>query len=140
MSSDFIFVYGTLKLGYWNNTLLEEATYVGEAQTWKSFMMADGGFPVVYDRRDPRFEEQANQYSGFIRGEVYEVSEEELERCDSLEGHPDWYCRERTLVFVDKGDDIVPLSPWIYIGTNVSRPVELLMTPTNGILEWKRST
>jgi gamma-glutamylcyclotransferase (GGCT)/AIG2-like uncharacterized protein YtfP len=30
-----------------------------------------------------------------IVGEVYEVDEDTLDALDALEGHPDWYCREK---------------------------------------------
>jgi len=87
MNTTLIFVYGTLKRGFHNNTLLSGAEFVGEATTvGGGFGMAsNGSFPAVY--RDPASE--AN-----VAGELYRVTPKQLERVDRLEGHPEWYSRE----------------------------------------------
>lgn len=100
-----VFVYGTLKLGYGNNQLLQGSTFVGQARTLKPFwMLSTGGFPVVFD--DKRI------YP--VSGELWEVTEQTLLRLDRLEGHPTWYCRKETLV--DIADTGIHDTGWMYIG------------------------
>lgn len=78
-----LFVYGTLKRGYGNNRLLQNATFIGEAITNKPYLLFNCGFPKAVPSEE-----------GLpIIGEVFEVDEAQLARCDSLEGHPDWYVR-----------------------------------------------
>jgi len=76
-----IFVYGTLKQGHGNHRLLQESTKLGADWLAGYKMHSYGGFPVVY------------QGEGMIYGEFYEIDDVTLERCDWLEGHPDFYKR-----------------------------------------------
>ena len=73
-----VFVYGTLKRGYGNHRLLEDAVFAGEAVTAPKYRMFDAGaFPYMVVDED----------SGIpIHGEVYVITPEILERLDSLEG------------------------------------------------------
>lgn len=79
--------YGTLMRGWGNNRLLEGARFIGEAYSHKPYALANGGFPIAYTM----------EREGFpllpIKGEVWEVDDNHIARCDRLEGHPDWYCR-----------------------------------------------
>lgn len=138
MANSLIFVYGTLKLGFGNNRLLKDATYVGKAETSDMFFMADGGFPVVYSIYDPRFP-GLKDHLGFVVGEAYEVDDAQLSSCDALEGHPEWYHRYETpIIFREDSFPETSVIAWIYVGDNVSRPAELLMKPDATYrLEWK---
>ena len=96
-STKLLAVYGTLKQGYGNHRLLEGWQKVCDAMTVKNnFWMdnlGDRGFPIVYHIP----EGEMNQ----IQVEVYEIpSDEALRPVDRLEGHPEWYRREKHL-FVD---------------------------------------
>jgi gamma-glutamylcyclotransferase (GGCT)/AIG2-like uncharacterized protein YtfP len=76
-------VYGSLKRGFGNNRLLQSATFVSPC-TFKGTMYSMGGFPAVSLHGDTD-----------IAGEIFEVDEATLHRCDQLEGHPDWYLRQK---------------------------------------------
>ncbi len=87
--SNAVFVYGTLKRGFGNHILLDnsESEFLGDAKTSPDFtMFSMGGFPGC-----------SKIGSTEIVGEVYNVSDRVLERLDSLEGHPEWYTRQRVL-------------------------------------------
>ena len=77
-----VFVYGTLKKGFGNHQLLEDAEYVGKAETVSNnyTMYSLGGFPGVREGGSTR-----------INGEVYKVNDDELSRLHRLEGHPVFY-------------------------------------------------
>lgn len=84
-----VFVYGTLKRGKSNHRLLENSTFLGRTAVKGKFKMVDlGWYPGVI--LNPDAKEPINLY-----GEVYRVSEETLDILDSLEGHPNYYCRNQ---------------------------------------------
>lgn len=89
-----VFVYGTLKRGYGNNVLLQDADFIGEAKTvspWK--LDARGGIPFLH--------KDSTVGARCVRGEVFAVNEQELANLDRLEGHPDFYFRDEILVWLD---------------------------------------
>jgi gamma-glutamylcyclotransferase (GGCT)/AIG2-like uncharacterized protein YtfP len=73
-----LFVYGTLKRGYSNyNHLLINAHFIGEAlSSGSKYVMQDIGFPIVWE----------DQSGARLKGEVFDVNDETLQRCDMLEG------------------------------------------------------
>ena len=89
-----VFVYGSLKRGYWNNRLLEGALFVGEAHTTKKYSLVDGGVPMAVPDEE-----------GLpVMGEVYEIDVSlHLGPLDRLEGHPRFYTREQVGVVL-KGE------------------------------------
>lgn len=95
-----IFVYGTLKRGRHNNSVLGPSKFLGVYLTERRFTMYDGrGFPYIVP-------EGAN----VVVGELYEVDDATLERLDWLEGvKHDHYKRIETQVSTDS--DMV----WAYI-------------------------
>ena len=86
-------VYGTLKRGYSNHTLLHGADFIADK-------------PGVGKN---------------VKVEVYLVDKDTLEALDMLEGHPDWYERKQKNVLCTglsrDGFDYhnAILSPWIYM-------------------------
>ncbi len=101
-----VFVYGTLKKGRGNHAhYLADARFVGKAHTTAPFMMFGHGFPLA---RLPN-ESDNHWFAAKVRGEVYEVSMEELRCLDSLEGHPHFY--KRTLTAFDEYPDT---KVWMY--------------------------
>ena len=78
-----IFVYGSLKKGYFNHPLLDRigARFVGKALSPPNYDIFDlGAFPgMIY-----------GDYS--VAGEVYRV--DDITPVDRLEGHPNFYKRE----------------------------------------------
>jgi gamma-glutamylcyclotransferase (GGCT)/AIG2-like uncharacterized protein YtfP len=82
----FVFVYGSLKRGHYNHALLAAARFVCDAKTAPEYRLFDAGYyPAMVEDR-----------AGIsIQGEVFEVDDPMLARLDRLEGHPDYYRRER---------------------------------------------
>lgn len=94
-----VFVYGSLKRGFHNHLLLENAVFLGEYETLGQFTMYDyGSFPAVTV--------QPSNYSIF--GELYEVDDITLEILDDLEGHPEWYDRGEVVLVGTK------IKPFMY--------------------------
>ena len=77
-----VFVYGTLKRGFYNHRLLEdcEARFVAEAKTHASMRLVLGDFGVPYV-----MDEHATTGTQ-ITGELWEVNDSGLEALDVLEG------------------------------------------------------
>lgn len=100
-----VFVYGSLMAGFSNNFWLTMATYVGQRTTAEPnyIMFSLGMFPGV-----------ATGGWHAIHGEVYEVDDLTLKRLDRLEGHPNFYRRQPTIL--DDGtiaDMYVLAQPWL---------------------------
>lgn len=85
-----LFVYGTLKRGFSNNSLLRGAEFISE-DTIKGHLYV-GGVPF------------ATPGTGVVHGEVFDVPAALLPRLDFLEGHPDGY--RRTPVTTLEGRDV----------------------------------
>ena len=88
-----VFVYGTLKQGHGNHEYYLAGNpgveYLGRCYVTGDFdMYTNGAFPIVTKGTD----EEAKRY---IVGEVFDIDEDTLMALDALEGHPDWYCREK---------------------------------------------
>lgn len=100
--AETVFVYGTLRQGFFNHHVMERAggTLIGPGTTLNRFsMFSMGGFPAVWiDIPVSR-----------IYGEVYEV--ENLQPLDILEGFPDFYTRLTTLVETNDGHEVA----WMYV-------------------------
>ena len=83
-----VFVYGTLKKGHGNHGLLENAEYLGDAEISGPVALIDlGWYPGVV--------RQPNGPDRTIRGEVYAVDTDTLYSLDILEGHPEFYERQK---------------------------------------------
>ena len=116
-----VFVYGTLKRGFWNNYLLKEAEFLGEGTTLEKFKLYTVGFPYALSDGE-----------GLpLRGEVYEVEEETLKRLDALEGYPNHYKRKLTEVKLDDGRVVKAL---IYYA---ERPRGEPLSPKDGFYSWE---
>ena len=117
-----VFVYGTLKRGFYNHRILEHANRLGNAVTCEKFTMFSlGPYPMVMPK--PKHK---------IKGEVYEVDDEILERLDRLEGYPDFYTRVETEVIMQNK----VINALIYIGASekcINKHTEVV---DNG--EWTR--
>jgi len=86
-----VFVYGSLKRGFDNHGLLENAVYIGKGQTVeRNFTMYSlGAFPGVC--RDAKA-------STTVKGELYQVNLRDMWKLDRLEGHPNFYRRESVMI------------------------------------------
>jgi len=93
-----LFVYGSLKQGFWNNTRLNGAKFLGPALTKKNYTLMAGGFPYAVTA-------DVGHKQLPIMGEVFEIDEGHLARCDALEGHPNWYRRDTIKVTMLSGEE-----------------------------------
>jgi len=106
-----VFVYGTLKRGYGNSKLLEGATFLGKARTQERWAMIGKGaaFPYLLEENEKGFH---------ILGEVYVVSDEELNRLDNLEGYPYHYTKQS--ITVNYSDDLSSEEVIVYTKTHIA--------------------
>ena len=77
-----VFVYGTLKNGFYNNKLLVErsAAYMGTARTCRPMRMVLGEYGIPY-----LFDAEEGQQAAAVRGELWEVDDAGLDALDVLE-------------------------------------------------------
>lgn len=93
-----VFVYGTLRQGEVNHSLLKQAKCLAR-QAWTNGVLYDTtcGYPAMVRDNEER-----------VYGEVYEISEDQLRRLDELEGYTgnqteDLYDRVIQTIFTDHG-------------------------------------
>ena len=111
-----IFVYGSLRKGLHNHHLLEEggAVLLGDFESEEKLFMIglrSGAYPYVID--EPVH--QSCQLTT-IKGEVYEVSYDLIQRLDLFEGHPHHYTRTPIIVYQE--DRFKPVIAYTYIVIN----------------------
>jgi len=95
-------VYGSLRVGLHNHSLLAGSEFVGEFKTSPEFKMYSlGSFPAIVP--------DAGGYP--ITVELYDVDAYTFRRLDQLEGCPDWYQRKQIQV----GEH----TAWIYYHTEL---------------------
>ena len=91
-----VFVYGTLRRGHRNHSLLEMSKSIGEAATLRTYwMITTGVFPVVLDAVPADF----GLPPLAIAGEIYHVDDATLEQLDRLERKGRAYDRKVTDVY-----------------------------------------
>ena len=70
------FVYGTLKRGHYNHSVLGKPEYLGEFKTESKYTLFDGGYPIV---------ERGGNTS--IKGELFKlIDERDIQNIFNLEG------------------------------------------------------
>ena len=106
-----VFVYGSLKQGNTTRGMqhFPNSEFVGVARTKRAiFKMVDlGSFPGVMIIEDDGTEYIEQGYQ--IEGEVYRVSQEDLEQLDAIEGVPHFYDRVR--VSTTRGNPFMYILP-----------------------------
>ena len=97
----YIFVYGTLKQGFHNHSLLEDAEFICEATTKEKYPMVniEEYFPYLLNKKG---------VGHYIKGEVYRMDDAILLLLDILEGYPEHYTRE-TIEVLSKGSTLKAL-------------------------------
>lgn len=129
-----VFVYGSLKKGYWNNDLLKEAEFICEGQTIEESLKLysrPSSFPYMVFNKDKDFTS--------VIGEVYEISPTTLEFLDFLEGVDHGHYR-RGLVDVKTQDNSTILC-WTYFAAELT--IETFdnmgikeIEPIDGVYQW----
>lgn len=93
-----LFVYGTLKRGFWNDYFMRNCTFLGTCRTKEDFcIIIKGGCPFVAST--------PGLYP--IQGEVYDVDDASLVEIDALENNGSWYTRRAVEVVNEKGEVLV---------------------------------
>jgi gamma-glutamylcyclotransferase (GGCT)/AIG2-like uncharacterized protein YtfP len=108
MSDIFVFVYGSLRSGLRNSNYLSSSEYVGNFVSEKAFHMItykNCGFPYLLEDFDIR------ESPSIVKGEIYKVSQNVLNKLDMLEAHPDIYQRKIHKFIGDYGI----MEAWVYI-------------------------
>ncbi|MCE0494040.1 gamma-glutamylcyclotransferase family protein [Vibrio salinus] len=101
MQLHLVFVYGSLRKGEPNHVYLDSCQFIGDFSTQPQFAMYDlGTYPAIVE----------GHFS--VRGEVYQLDDDQLHRLDELEGVPVEYRRET--IATPFGD------AWIYIYQDVA--------------------
>ncbi len=102
----YIFVYGSLKQGYWNHYLLEEdnVSYVGEA-TIK-------GFSLYHVATYPGMV-KSNDLDEKVYGEIYNISLKVLKSLDNLEREGFLYKRISTVAEI--ASEEIDVSTYLYM-------------------------
>lgn len=100
---NLFFVYGTLQKNCGNHRLLLDAEFIAQAITKDKYLQTiSGSIPYV----------NKNVNHSHVHGELYRVNTlEEMMNLDSLESHPNWYCREIITVVDVYGNEH---NAWIY--------------------------
>ncbi len=108
-----VFVYGTLKKGFSNHFLLEKSLFLGNAESVEKYALYIGEYPVV------------NEYEkvSTIKGEVYLVDLETLEKLDILEECPEYYYRKMIKVKLHENGEII--NAYIYFNNIEKWKLEL---------------
>lgn len=120
-----VFVYGSLKRGKLNHTMLGDSKFLGEAQSvdkWAMIDRHDGAYPYLL-----------GEYEGGLNviGEVYEVDEDTKEVLDILEGTPIHYMEnEIDVQYIDAESqpygDIITCS--VYTKSNTTKHPSIINT------------
>jgi gamma-glutamylcyclotransferase (GGCT)/AIG2-like uncharacterized protein YtfP len=99
-----VFVYGTLKKGYGNNYLLDDATFISQAETVDNYALFDmGAYPAITT---------AIPGDSTVKGEVYEVNKNVMNNLDYLENYPDLY--DRSCISVILKETGMKVNAWTY--------------------------
>lgn len=140
-----LFVYGTLKRGFGNNRLLPPETFVGKATSVdEKYVMWGRGFPFLAEGLPSGAEHfPITNDLARVTGEIYAVPKNVLDRCDGLEGHPDWYRRfERRFILTELSQNETPfeigeeVTAWVYLQKPRDH-IDTLVRPVNGVIEWR---
>lgn len=109
-----IAAYGTLRLGYGNSRLVDikgETKHLGTGKTDSKYTMRATGIPFVGKAPNTQ-----------IVVDIWEIDEEtHLPNVDALEGHPDWYRREKVNCTLDSGEKV---QAWLYFYESSAQIVE----------------
>lgn len=117
-----VFVYGSLREGFHNHSLLDGSAFLGRGITSiEKFEMREphhGGFPLVFENGART--SNTNASSGKIQGEVYVVNPLTLLALDQLESNGRMYTRSRQWITlkdqnVGKASFKPTIQAWMYI-------------------------
>lgn len=89
----YLFVYGSLKKGFENHTILSDANYISKAKTSSKFAM------YKEDNQNYPYIIKDNSIGQNIDGELYEITRKDLlKKVDEFEGAPEYFKRADIIV------------------------------------------
>lgn len=90
MATIMLFVYGTLKRGFTNNSLLDGQEFIRQATTLPFYRLHDSGpYPCLV---------KVSQNGNAIQGELWKVNDELIPTLDALEGSPELFARQEVAI------------------------------------------
>lgn len=128
-----VFVYGTLREGFWNHCFLNGAEKIGK--TWittEKFAMGKWG-PTGFPMACRKYVGMAKKFKPHeIVGELYAVNDEHMENLDRLENNGRLYQREEVEIFNPETGEYQDAWMYLYL-----RRLEGLENVKNG--DWAAS-
>ena len=118
MKNTKLFVYGTLKRGYGNHYIIKKSKFLGDFISVDKFDMSGYGFPEIYPNKDGKR----------IKGEIYDLCDQDFVFTDSLEGNGSFYRRE----IRDFTNNKETIKAWIYIILSPGSPIEV----EDEVIDW----
>ena len=104
----FMAVYGTLKLKHSNYySYLTQSEYVGSAETVDKYPLIVDGLPYLLSKKGVGHN---------VDVDVFLVDKDTMIDVDMLEGHPNWYKRQKTPVRLFTGEIV---EAWIYFNDTI---------------------
>jgi gamma-glutamylcyclotransferase (GGCT)/AIG2-like uncharacterized protein YtfP len=126
-----VFVYGTLKKGGSNHSLLYDAPIIGSGLTRRPYTLSCVGFPcAALARRDAV---GLKDRAGKLSGEVYWADDAVLRGLDRLESNGTMYRRRIRRINMTNGD---VRWAWVYEWLGGHRGK--IIAPIDGVLRWER--
>lgn len=122
--------------GFHNHHFLEEARLIGQYSTVDAYRMharnpkSEYHVSIPFVSQLPAGSEAADAPEVHVLGELYAVSDEQLQYLDGLEGHPDWYHREAILAAPHGGGDVIAC--WLYFNERELSDRERLVPVPSG--------
>lgn len=124
----FVFVYGTLKFGYSNNSLLRDATFISSTTTKSRFALGNVGFPFAFPSDVVPKEYEKLLYP--VSGELYKIEDPwTFATLDGLEGYPSLY--NRRITQTEYGE-----KAWMYTMERWENAVRCTVCTLTGKGEW----
>ncbi len=114
-----VFVYGTLRQGLANHSLLADARCLGPATTRERYALYMDEFPKVV----------AQEAVSPIHGELYLVDSYTLALLDDLEDHPFLYRRQPVTVVMEDGSET---AAWLYFSPHAGG----ILLPEGDFVAW----
>lgn len=112
---DQVFVYGTLKSGVWNNSLLSSSELVGEAVTMDKYVLFGNNGEVPHMVPSLLCRHGGDRHFREVKGEVWRMdSADTFQSLDYLEGEGSYYHR-RLIEVASNGWTEMPFKVWAYI-------------------------
>lgn len=117
-SNNLVFVYGTLKKGYGNHTVIQDGKgeFIADGKTSVKYPFVNlGAFPALLRNNLEKFKDKMAR----VKGEVYHV--EDFAPLDRLEGAPHFYNRDKINVVMQINGIVIVRHIYTYFLTDTER-------------------